>query len=366
MIRVLQIVPTLGFGGVAQFLLNYYKRMDNSQIVFDFITHGGKESFHDELLAKGSKIYYVKPIGSCGLVGYVKQLREILRGDIYQFVHIHTGHLTGVTALFCKLFYKGQIICHAHTTRCVNPKHSMVMPLLRCMARAFGDILLGCGVKACEFCFGKGGKYRVIHNAISLERFWNVDKSSVEDLRVKLNIANGDFVIGHIGAFVTPKNHYYVIKIFDYICRTHGNVILVLVGDGPLKNEIEELCNKLNIADRVRFVGVQSDVPLYLHLFDTFILPSLHEGLPVCAVEAQSVVGNVCISDTIDRDVDAGLGSVVFLPIGDENLSLWEQEVCKRKATIEKAKIKELYDNAGYEIESSVNQLLNVYLRYQK
>jgi hypothetical protein len=92
----------------------------------------------------------------------------------------------------------------------------------------------------------------------------------------------------------------------------------------------------------------------------------LYEGLPVCAVEAQAVVGNVCISDTIDRDVDAGLGSVVFLPIEDENLSLWEQEVCKRKAAIEKAKIKELYDNAGYEIESSVNQLLNVYLRYQK
>ena len=54
MIRVLQIVPTLGYGGVAQFLLNYYKQMDKSEIRFDFITHGQVESFHEDLIKEGT------------------------------------------------------------------------------------------------------------------------------------------------------------------------------------------------------------------------------------------------------------------------------------------------------------------------
>ena len=58
MIKILQIVPTLGYGGVAQFLLNYYKQMDKNEIRFDFITHGSVEAFHQELIDGGSQIFY--------------------------------------------------------------------------------------------------------------------------------------------------------------------------------------------------------------------------------------------------------------------------------------------------------------------
>ena len=57
MIKILQIVPTLGYGGVAQFLLNYYKQMDKNEIRFDFITHGSVEAFHQELIDGGSQIF---------------------------------------------------------------------------------------------------------------------------------------------------------------------------------------------------------------------------------------------------------------------------------------------------------------------
>ena len=63
MIKILQIVPTLGYGGVAQFLLNYYKQMDKNEIRFDFITHGSVEAFHQELIDGGSQIFYFKSIG---------------------------------------------------------------------------------------------------------------------------------------------------------------------------------------------------------------------------------------------------------------------------------------------------------------
>ena len=59
MIRILHIVPTLGYGGVAKFLLHYYDYIDKSKIQFDFITHGKKESYHDELISKGARIFFI-------------------------------------------------------------------------------------------------------------------------------------------------------------------------------------------------------------------------------------------------------------------------------------------------------------------
>lgn len=98
MIRILQIVPTLGYGGVAQFLLNYYKQMDKNEIRFDFITHGSIEAFHQELIDGGSQIFYFKSIGKEGLKYYLKQLKDVFENNTYDIVHTHDGHLVGLTA----------------------------------------------------------------------------------------------------------------------------------------------------------------------------------------------------------------------------------------------------------------------------
>lgn len=363
-IRVLHIVPTLGYGGVAQFLLNYYKQMDKSLIIFDFVTHGGEESFHKELIDSGSKIFYLKSIGKAGLFGYLDQLKKIFSENKYDIVHTHDGHLTGVTAMLCKRYFPGAIFCHAHTTRCVNSKHRPFMPLFRFLSRTFGDMLLGCGIEACKFCYGKKSDFTVIHNAVSLERFWNVNQEDATTLRRELNIKENSFVIGHIGLFSPPKNHRYIIKLFQYVVSKHPEAILVLVGDGPMKDEIITLSKEYGIYENIRYVGIQQNIPLYMHIFDTFILPSLHEGLPVCAVEAQSVVSNVCISDTVDHDVDAGIGSVEFIPITLEAIPQWEQAVFAKKTKVSYERIKDCFVKHGYEIKSSVDTLFNVYKNY--
>ena len=102
-IRVLQIVPTLGYGGVAQFLLNYYSYMDKSQIIFDFVTHGKEESFHKDLTREKSKIFYLQSIGKVGIRRYLLQLKNIFTENEYDLVHTHDGHLIGLTAFLCKL-----------------------------------------------------------------------------------------------------------------------------------------------------------------------------------------------------------------------------------------------------------------------
>lgn len=360
-IRVLQIVPTLGYGGVAQFLLNYYKYMDKNQISFDFITHGEEEIFHHELINNGSKIFYLKSIGKVGLIGYLKQLKAIFLNNSFDIVHTHDGHLTGLTSMLCRRYYKGPILCHAHTTLCVNKKHRYLMPIFRWLSRHYGNLLLGCGVKACEYCFGTNASYITIHNAVSLEYFKNVSYHDIEVLKKKLNITDSTFVIGHIGVFTLQKNHDYILSVFDYLLKRHPDTVLVLIGDGELKSIIENKARDLGIIDNIRFEGIQKNIPLYMNLFDTFILPSLYEGLPVCGVEAQTVVGNVCFSDTIDKDVDVGIGSVSFIPIDKKALPEWEKAIFTSKNKPEEELVKKCFIEKGYEIRNSVETLFNIY-----
>lgn len=361
MIRVLQIVPTLGYGGVAQFLLNYYRRMQGGDIIFDFVTHGGVEDFHQELISAGSQIHYLKPISQIGIISYVKSLGRVISKGDYDIIHTHDGHMTGVTAMFCKMYFKGPIIAHAHTTLCPNPSHRPFMPLFRIMSRVWASKLVACGKEAGKYLFGKGAKFTVIHNAVSIERFQNVSEERINELREKFGIRKDDYIIGHVGLFTPPKNHFFIINMFARLCSQDDKAKLVLVGGGDLVEDIKKLATELNVSDRIVFTGKQSDIPAFMHLFDVFILPSLFEGLPVVAIEAQAAGTPTILSDVIDHDVDAHLGIVDFLPIGKQYYQEWITKILCKKQRADEPEIRLALCKAGYEIGNSVNSLVDIY-----
>ena len=89
-----------------------------------------------------------------------------------------------------------------------------------------------------------------------------------------------------------------MIEIFKEIQTKKENAILLLVGTGELKEEIQNQVKELGLEEQVRFLGVRSDVDQIMKCFDVFLFPSLFEGLPVTMVEAQAA-GDLCIiSDT--------------------------------------------------------------------
>lgn len=361
--RVLQIVPTLGYGGVAQFLLNYYKLIDKSEIIFDFITHGGEEDFHPSLIKEGTHIFYLQSIGKSSLKAYKEQLKNVLTNNEYDIIHCHDGHITGFTAMLCKKYFSGPIICHAHTTLCPNPKHRPFMPLFRFMSRHHADVLLGCGELACQYLFGKTSQYTVIHNAVSVSRFNNITQEEVWAKKEELGIPSDAYVVGHVGAFCNQKNHSYLIDVFAKVRENMRNAYLILVGVGELMDDIQAKCTKLGLSEWVRFVGKQSNIPLFMHMFDVFVLPSHYEGLPVVAVEAQATGVHCVLADAIDHDVDAGIGIVEFVPTSDNDIQRWCDAICVKTDRASKAQILTQFVERGYEIESSVNSLVAQYRR---
>lgn len=127
-------------------------------------------------------------------------------------------------------------------------------------------------------------------------------------MRDKLNLKPEDFVVGHVGRFSPPKNHSFLIDVYFQVVKKKPNSVLLLVGEGPLKKEVEKKVNAMNISANVRFLGIRSDVSHLLQAMDVMVFPSVYEGLPVTLIEAQASGLPCVVSNSITNEVDMGAG----------------------------------------------------------
>lgn len=94
-------------------------------------------------------------------------------------------------------------------------------------------------------------------------------------------------IYGFIGRYVPQKNPLFLIDIFNEITKKQENATLVMIGFGELENEMHDRIQSYGITDRVMNLGRRDDINQFYNAFDTFLLPSLYEGMPVVGIEAQ-------------------------------------------------------------------------------
>jgi glycosyltransferase involved in cell wall biosynthesis len=95
-------------------------------------------------------------------------------------------------------------------------------------------------------------------------------------------------IIGCIGRLSKEKGHKYLIEAFTKLSQNFHNLRLLIVGDGDSRQELENLCIRLHIREKVDFVGFQSDTDKYYSLIDIYASPSLIEHFPMAILEAMS------------------------------------------------------------------------------
>ena len=144
--------------------------------------------------------------------------------------------------------------------------------------------------------------FRVLNNGINADKFaFNASNRTFE--RDKYHIDDSKVVLGHVGKIYKPKNHLYLINVFNQYLKRNNNAILLLVGDGVMRKKVETEVKSLGIECNVIFAGMQTNVEAYLSAMDYFVFPSIWEGMPLSVIEAQAAGLNCFISDTIDSDV---------------------------------------------------------------
>lgn len=158
----------------------------------------------------------------------------------------------------------------------------------------------------------------IIENGIDLSRY--AGSESAQEVRRQLGLDPNRRYIGCIARFHPVKDHRTLIDAYHRVSERHADVDLVLVGDGPLRGDLETQARALGLANRVHFLGVRSDVPVVLRALDIFALTSVSEAASITLLEAMAtnlpvVVTAVGGNPEIVRAGEDGL----LAPRGDAN-----------------------------------------------
>ena len=330
-VRVLNVLGTTNLGGAESRVMELYRAMDKKKVQFDFLVHTDKEGQYDaEIQQLGGRIYHVPRFRVINYLSYRKALRRFF-GEHREFVAVQ-GHMTSTAAIYLPIAKKAGIpmtIAHARSAGVDRGLKGFVTRILRSSLKYKADYCFACSAEAAEAVYGRNwieaGKVRTIPNAIDVQRF-----AFQEEMRQRVRKELGldhNFVIGHIGRFSFMKNHNYLIDIFVQLCKIRDDAALVLIGEGELKQKIQERVNQLGLAGRVRFLGNSFDVERYYQAFDYFVFPSLFEGLPVSVVEAQASGLRCLVSDKVTKE--AALTELVTYKSIEESAASWASEVMR-------------------------------------
>lgn len=372
-IRVLHIVNSLGQGsGVMSFIMNLYRNIDREKIQFDFIVGTSKEpNYEKEIRNLGGYIYNIPAPRSLNIKKYLNYKEEIssfFQKNEYNYEIIHS-HVPIMNTFYFPIAKKNNIkhrIVHSHSTKSSSKKISRLRnSVLLLPVKRQSTIYFACSEEAGEFLFGRkkilAKKVYIINNAIDTKKF-KYNPIIAETVKKELNIEE-EFVIGHIGRFANEKNHLFLIDVFAEIVKIKSNSVLLLIGDGELVDVVKEKVQRLDLTNKVKFLGIKENINQLLQSMDVFILPSHFEGLGIVTIEAQSAGVPCFVSTNVPSNVDV-TNIITHLSL-KESPKIWAKEIIENNLNqpkyVDKSKYTEEIIKSNYDIERSAKWLTEFY-----
>lgn len=323
-LRILHLTNIYCGIGVAEVLMNYARHLPCGKVVFDFAVQEnlqGRATHQKEIESLGGKVW-VLPNRTKNLMEYYRKLYQLIKEQNYAVVHGHESLYSYPALLAAKWAGTSVRILHAHGTGENAVFWDTLVKGMHPFLPLFCTHYMACGMKAGLVQFGEkivnGPNYDWMPNGLSLIQYHYTDKMR-EQKRDELKVPTDAWVVGHVARLSSVKNQKYLLRLFQKIHQEKQNSCLLIVGDGPLQEELETEIVRLGLHDCVRLLGRRDDIPQLLQVFDVFALPSLREGFPVSLVEAQAA-GLPCVvaQDNVTQQVDF-TGLVQFIPLDDEN-----------------------------------------------
>lgn len=361
-IRILHVVTYMGRGGLETMIMNYYRHIDRDRVQFDFLTHRDfRADYDDEIEALGGKIYRLPRLVPWSR-HYHKALHSFFAGHPeYKIVHVHQDCLSSVILKAARKHGIAVRIAHSHNSSQDKNLKYLIKLFYRAQIPRYATQLFACGKDAGDWMF-RGQPYQIISNAIDSKQHV-FDYSRRMSMRQKLGLPSNAFVIGHVGRFDLQKNHSFLLDVFASAKAQQRHAVLLLVGDGNLRAEIEQKAAALGLSDDVIFTGVRSDVPDLLQAMDCFVFPSMYEGLGIVVIEAQASGLSCIVSDGVPSEC-AITDLVEHCPLS-KGPEYWARTILKRKGILRTDRSREIIQ-AGYDITAKAQWLQNYYLEQWK
>lgn len=362
--KILYVAISSQIGGVPKHIMNVLERNKEFQITVAAPDDGDYYERFEKYAAEVLDIK-LKPYSFRGLL----KLRNYVKKNKIDIVHSH-GKGAGMYTRPLKILCPGIKVIHTfhgiyleRYGKLVRTIYIGIEHVLRFLTDVFVCVSESERQEALIHKFSFEGKTVVIPNGVDLEAF---QRSSVDikEYRHAIGIEEGEFVIGCVARLEAMKGHCYLIDAFANVVKHYPQSCLLLIGDGPDREEIEQKIVECGLEDRIRLLGFRHDIPELLQLMDLFVSCSLKEGMPYTLIEALAMGVPVVATDVIGnrdliKDAQDGwlaesqnsedIGKKIMLAMEHDDLRKQYSEAGKKKVADE------------FTVEKSVQQLLDIY-----
>ncbi len=352
-------------GGTEAYFINVIKFLPRENFNIEVIIKSGEKVDNDHLetlQGLGVKVHLIKG----GLLSQMKSFKKFFKENQKKFDVIHINALSkgnGIISYFAKKFGKiSKVIFHSHMSGNDNDAKNKIVDFVGAkLLKKYSTDFVACSEDAYDYMFGKTFRDKcpstVLNNSIDIEKF-SFNQKVRDKMRDELKLDKDTFVLIHIGRFAYQKNHEFLIKFFGEFVKKETNTKLYLIGEGELKEQMQNLVDELKLNDKVVFVGTTSQVSDYLQAADCFVFPSNHEGLGIVAVEAQASNLPVVASTKVPGEAQMN-DNFVRLDL-ESPYEEWINAVLKFKG-IKRKTCKEELSQKGYTNDSAIKKIVDLY-----
>lgn len=290
MINVLQFICPSGLFGAEMWILALAKYLNPDEVSCRLAVSHETANQNLELFERFSQLglsaHKIRMRGRFDLRAIAK-LKALVRNEGIDVLHTH-GYKADILGLISARLAGAKALATPHGFENANDLKLQLYLKLGCVALRHFDLvapLSGGLLEDMTRIRVPEHKTRFIRNGVDLQEV---------DLEMKQPFAPGfrsaeEKVIGYVGQLSHRKNLGSMIDAFDFLCRDHANVRLLLVGDGPQRIELQKKAHTLKCGDRIEFLGYRSDRLRIVKELDLFCMTSSLEGIPRCLMEAMAM-----------------------------------------------------------------------------
>lgn len=366
-IRALHVYATLDRGGAETWLMDVVRKCPREELAIDVcVTSGRIGAYEDEFRSLGGAIHRCRM--SRNPFAFQRRFQDILARQTYDVVHSHLYYFSGVVLWAAALSGVRQRVAHNHPVEDLKRGgllRAAYAGLMRRWMCRYGTDFVGPTRASLESFWGSGWESdphkRVLYNGIDVSRF--LQPAERNAVRKELILPDDAKIILNVGRFVSHKRQGFLIDVAKLLVPVRNDAYFLMIGDGPMREEVEQRFSHEGLGDRFRLIRGQPNIDRYWLASDIFAFPSINEGFGIVVAEA-AAAGLPVVACNIPglREAARACDRPALLPL-DATPQEWSETIVAAisRPPLDLADRRRVAATFPFTIESSIRSLKELY-----
>lgn len=367
-LEVVEYTERWGIGGIERYIANLASALNPDAFHVTVLASQKETDFFDAQLAALGGVASLRSSGLAEdpirrVLENMRLMADYLRAHPCDVLHLHVCQ--GVVLRYARIAKAcgvRRVIAHCHNAEVGGRLHWLKRIGHLYGRRAYArylDVRLACSDVAAAWLYPRRdlGTVRICNSLLDVEKF-RFSRELRDAMRERCGWKD-ERVYLTVGRLQEQKNPLFLLEVFDRLARLDPSCRLVWIGDGELRERVHRRAEELGLKERIRFIDSTPDVADYMRAADAFLLPSLHEGNPIVAAEAQAAGLRCYLSDAITRQAGL-LKETRFLSLR-EPPEVWAERIHGDAPLQNRERCADLVRGKGYDIAAQIREMERIY-----